>query len=219
MSIYWNTVASKTLQRLFHEKVGRSAKRVIGILNLSGLSIFRRPHIVLWRGIRVEVAVHRMKRQVTTSTLTVWRTALTAMSSTRTARFALTISHTHAGLTHRTAIMHRWTVTPRARITMRTLGSHGRSGRSTAGNKDPNRPRKQHGYSTISHRMNSLVFVGNFLQQSSCRRPPSGSMDTAKSARQHGSAAMETALLFLIGRRIVESCKIPTNPPDFEQED
>ena len=30
---------------------------------------------------------------------------------------------------------------------------------------------------------------------------------------------MKTALLFVIGRRIVESCKIPTNPPEFHQED
>lgn len=26
---------------------------------------------------------------------------------------------------------------------------------------------------------------------------------------------MKTALLFVIGRRIVESCKIPTNPQEF----
>lgn len=60
----------------------------------------------------MEVPVHGMKRQIATSTLTVWRTSLPTMSSTWTAGFALAITHTHAGLTHRTAIMHRRTVAP-----------------------------------------------------------------------------------------------------------
>jgi len=60
----------------------------------------------------MEIAVHRMKRQITTCSLTVWSTSLAMISPAWTAGFALTIPDTHTGLTHRTAIIHDRTVAP-----------------------------------------------------------------------------------------------------------
>ena len=167
----------------------------------------------------MEVSVHRMKRQIATGSLAVRSTTLALISSAWPAGFAVAMPHAHTGLTHRAAIIHHRTIAPGTRISERALRSHGRRRRSTAGHQKTNRPRKQHGNNMISHRKNSLFFVGNFIQQSSSRRPPGGSKAKTQSRKRHRAAVTNSAYLDVIGRRIVESSKIPTNPPEFDQED
>ena len=149
---------------LLHEKVSRSTQRIVRELNLSRLSILGRIHQILRSMVSLKIAMDRMERKIASRTLTVMRTSLRSIApSTR----GTGLSVSFAGLTHRAIVARRRSVAPGPIAILGTLASHSGRRRSTAGNEEPNRPRKQHSHSSIKHGIDSLcdsaVFLSNLV--------------------------------------------------------
>ena len=94
---------------LLHKEVGRSTQRVVRVLNLGRLSVLGRIHQVLRSMIGVEVAMHRMARQITSSSAAVLRTPLLRVTLViRRASRAVTFT----GLTHGAIVSGGRTIAP-----------------------------------------------------------------------------------------------------------
>ena len=93
---------------LFHEEVGRSTQRVIGILHESWSRILGRIHQILWCMVGVKIPMDRMERQIAVPAVT-----LAAALRRRTAITIRTVHHlparSHAGLAHRASVRHHRT--------------------------------------------------------------------------------------------------------------
>ena len=140
---------------LLHKEVRWPSKGVVRVLNLRRCRIFWWIHKILGSLIGVEVAMHRMARQIAASTL-----AVVALSIWW-AGLALPVTHTR--LTHRTTVVHDRAVAPRTVPILRALGSHRWGGRSAAGNKKTYRPRKQHSHIKISQGIDSFSLSATIL--------------------------------------------------------
>ena len=93
---------------LLHKEVRWSSKGVVRVLNLRWCGIFRRVHQILGSLISVEVAMHRMERQIAAST----RAIGTMMSTVASVIWWAGLSVTHTRLTHWTTVVHNRAVAP-----------------------------------------------------------------------------------------------------------
>lgn len=138
------------VNRLLHEKVGRSAKCIVWILVHGRCGILRRSRQMCRNLIRVEVAVNRMEWQIASRLAPTlrWRACVAVWSMNH-----LPIG-TSRRLAHWAAVSHNGTVAP---CFMWTLATHDRSRGRASGDKQPNRPRKHYSQFAM-HRIHSLVF-------------------------------------------------------------